>query len=107
MYHLTPLHLRTLAQVDPDIPTDKVQVAVKLTAERSVGGVLEKGDTVGVYLSFDPFNVDEAGQAAADDPAATATTRAFYGAADVVGTPLAPLSPTRLGGACRQARADR
>jgi pilus assembly protein CpaB len=41
---------------------DKVQVSAMLTPERAVGGSLKKGDLVGVYLSFDPFNMDEAGQ---------------------------------------------
>ena len=40
---------------------DKVQISAMLTPERAVGGTLEKGDLVGVYLSFDPFNYDEAG----------------------------------------------
>lgn len=35
---------------------DKVQVSVRLDAERAVGGALEKGDLVGVYLSFEPFD---------------------------------------------------
>jgi pilus assembly protein CpaB len=42
--------------------TDKVQIAARLDAERAVGGALQKGDLVGVYLSFDPFDLDEAGQ---------------------------------------------
>jgi pilus assembly protein CpaB len=42
--------------------TDKVQISALLDAERAVGGVLQKGDLVGVYLSFDPFALDEAGQ---------------------------------------------
>jgi pilus assembly protein CpaB len=42
--------------------TDKVQISALLEAERAVGGVLKKGDLVGVYLSFDPFALDEAGQ---------------------------------------------
>jgi len=39
-------------QVDPSIE-DKVQVSAQLTAERAVGGTIAKGDTVGVYLSFE------------------------------------------------------
>jgi pilus assembly protein CpaB len=50
-------------QVSTDV-TDKVQVAVQLTAERAVGGSLAKGDLVGVYLSFDPFESDASGRAA-------------------------------------------
>ena len=42
--------------------TDKVQISALLEAERAVGGVLQKGDLVGVYLSFDPFALDDAGQ---------------------------------------------
>jgi pilus assembly protein CpaB len=40
---------------------DKVQVSAVLTPERAVGGTLKKGDLVGVYLSFDPFEYDTAG----------------------------------------------
>jgi pilus assembly protein CpaB len=42
--------------------TDKVQISALLEAERAVGGALQKGDLVGVYLSFDPFALDDAGQ---------------------------------------------
>jgi pilus assembly protein CpaB len=54
--------------------TDKVQISALLEAERAAGGSLEKGDLVGVYLSFDPFELDEAGEQTADgaDPAAAA-----------------------------------
>lgn len=57
---------------------DKVQVSVLLEAERAVGGALTKGDLVGVYVSFDPFNVDEAGQPSGE--AATTAVEAFIGA---------------------------
>jgi pilus assembly protein CpaB len=40
---------------------DKVQVSALLTADRAVGGALRKGDLVGVYLSFDPFELQEGG----------------------------------------------
>ena len=53
---------------------DKVQVSAMLTPERAVGGSLKKGDLVGVYLSFDPFNLDEAGQDTDTTTASTATT---------------------------------
>lgn len=43
---------------------DKVQVSALLDAERAVGGTLQAGDLVGVYLSFDPFELDAAGTAA-------------------------------------------
>lgn len=42
--------------------TDKVQISTMLAAERAVGGTLQKGDLVGVYLSFDPFDLDQTGQ---------------------------------------------
>jgi pilus assembly protein CpaB len=41
--------------------TDKVQVALLLEPERAVGGVLRRGDLVGVYLSFEPFDTEQAG----------------------------------------------
>ena len=41
---------------------DKVQISALLEAERAVGGALQKGDLVGVYISFDPFDVDVSGQ---------------------------------------------
>jgi len=41
--------------------TDKVQVSALLEAERAVGGAIQQGDLVGVYLSFDPFEVDDSG----------------------------------------------
>ena len=46
-------------QVDAAVK-DKVQVSAQLTPERAVGGVLQKGDTVGVYLSFPPFDNNKA-----------------------------------------------
>lgn len=55
-------------QVSEDVK-DKVQISTLLAPERAVGGSLEKGDLVGVYLSFDPFTLDEAGQSAEEtDP---------------------------------------
>ncbi len=51
--------------------TDKVQVSALLEAERAVGGALKKGDLVGVYISFDPFDVDVSGQ----DPDASEARR--------------------------------
>jgi pilus assembly protein CpaB len=57
---------------------DKVQISILLAAERAVGGSLQKGDLVGVYLSFDPFTLDEAGESSATTtttaPAATDAT---------------------------------
>lgn len=45
-------------QVDQALQ-DKVQVSAQLTPERAVGGTIAKGDTVGVYLSFDPFDTNK------------------------------------------------
>jgi pilus assembly protein CpaB len=67
---------------------DKVQVSAMLTPERAVGGSLKKGDLVGVYLSFDPFEYDKAGGDAetvdAVDPADVAKTA---DAADAIAGP--------------------
>ncbi len=49
---------RLAAQVEAGIPEDKVQISATLTAERAVGGTIKAGDTVGVYLSFDPFDTN-------------------------------------------------
>jgi pilus assembly protein CpaB len=59
-----------------EVVTDKVQISALLEAERAVGGSLQKGDLVGVYLSFEPFDLDVAGEITettdATDPAAVA-----------------------------------
>jgi pilus assembly protein CpaB len=49
---------RLAAKLDSGVPADKVQVSATLTAERAVGGALKVGDTVGVYLSFEPFDTN-------------------------------------------------
>ncbi len=67
-------------QVSEEV-TDKVQISTLLEAERAVGGSLQKGDLVGVYLSFDPFDLDDSGETA--DPAADVT------AADATATTMA------------------
>ena len=48
-------------QVSEEV-TDKMQISAMFAPERAVGGTIEKGDLVGVYLSFDPFTYDEAGR---------------------------------------------
>jgi pilus assembly protein CpaB len=53
-------------QLSDDV-TDKVQISVLLEAERAVGGSLQKGDLVGVYLSFEPFEFDPSGRIAFDE----------------------------------------
>jgi pilus assembly protein CpaB len=62
---------RLVAAAAPSAPADKVQISVELEPERAVGGNLKAGDTVGVYLSFDPFELDEAGQASSPGDAST------------------------------------
>jgi pilus assembly protein CpaB len=54
--------------------TDKVQISARLSAERAVGGTLQKGDLVGVYLSFDPFELDASGQASSGGDTADGAT---------------------------------
>jgi pilus assembly protein CpaB len=49
---------RLAAKVENAVPADKVQISTQLTPERAVGGILKPGDTVGVYLSFDPFDTN-------------------------------------------------
>ena len=63
-----------------DEVADKVQVSVLLEAERAVGGALQKGDLVGVYLSFDPFASGEAGQRS--DAETTTAAEAFAATSD-------------------------
>lgn len=70
--------------------TDKVQVSVLLEAERAVGGVLRKGDLVGVYLSFDPFDLAESGQR--PDPSGDVTAATSQG---ISGVP--PADPSTSG----------
>jgi pilus assembly protein CpaB len=53
--------------------TDKVQISALLDAQRAVGGSLKKGDLVGVYLSFDPFDLAAAGLDPAPADAAAQT----------------------------------
>ena len=45
-------------QVSQEV-TDKVQISAVLAPERAVGGSLQKGDLVGVYLSFNPFDLEQ------------------------------------------------
>ncbi|MEY2523064.1 MAG: pilus assembly protein CpaB [Ilumatobacteraceae bacterium] len=59
--------------------TDKVQISALLTAEQAVGGSLEKGDLVGVYLSFDPFELDAAGENSSGAPTTTDPAAALAG----------------------------
>lgn len=72
---LLAARLAPKAQVTEEV-SDKVQVAALLEAEQAVGGALQKGDLVGVYLSFDPFALDEAGQEVSEPTVDPATTDA-------------------------------
>ncbi len=77
-------------EVSEDV-RDKVQVAALLTPERAVGGTLQKGDLVGVYLSFDPFTIDAAGEVADGTDRAEGTGAAdAVQAADASGTTTVP-----------------
>ena len=58
-----------------DEVTDKVQISTLLAAERAVGGTLQNGDLVGVYLSFDPFDLNDDGQAIDSTTASDSTTQ--------------------------------
>ncbi len=40
-----------------DVPDDMVEVTVAFDPERAVGGLLEPGQTVAVFASFDPFQL--------------------------------------------------
>jgi pilus assembly protein CpaB len=57
----------------PGAPADKVQLSAILSAERAVGGQLKVGDTVGVYLSFEPFDTNRP-QSDTESPAKTPNT---------------------------------
>lgn len=60
--------------------TDKVQISAMLTPERAVGGALHKGDLVGVYLSFAPFDLDQTVQSTdTSQPTPDATAAAGTG----------------------------
>ena len=77
-----------------DEVTDKVQVSALFEPERAVGGALEKGDLVAVYLSFDPFDIDSAG--GLPEPFdTTATTAATTTAVTVPGDTLVIPSTTQ------------
>ena len=60
----------TAREAVSDEVSDKVQVAALLEAERAVGGAIQKGDLVGVYVSFDPFDTDVAGESSEADTTA-------------------------------------
>jgi pilus assembly protein CpaB len=63
---------RSLTKVDT--PTGLQQLTVALDPERAVGGELTAGDTVGIVISFDPFNLDESAPLPLAQPADGQTT---------------------------------
>ena len=78
--------------------SDKVQVSTLLEAERAVGGAIKKGDLVGVYVSFDPFDVEVAGpqeSAAADDAAVQAAAGQVEPSFESVPGESEPTGPTK------------
>jgi pilus assembly protein CpaB len=48
-----------LAQAVQNDDAGKVKISATLSAERAVGGTIKTGDTVGVYLSFEPFDTNK------------------------------------------------
>jgi|KBSMisStandDraft_5_1062788.scaffolds.fasta_scaffold96087_1 pilus assembly protein CpaB len=80
-----------------DAVADKVQISAVLAAERAVGGTLQKGDLVGVYLSFDPFDLDSAGQIAEPTPAIDPSAAiAADGTPTTTAVPMKSPNTTRL-----------
>lgn len=43
-------------EVGIEIPEDMIEVTVRLAPERAIGGLVEPGQTVAVFASFDPFD---------------------------------------------------
>ena len=83
-----------LEEAVSDEVTDKVQISTLLEAQRAVGGAIQKGDLVGVYVSFDPFDTDVAGDSDDSDD----TEGAELAAVDAFGTPAIEPSPSEEAG---------
>jgi pilus assembly protein CpaB len=66
-----------LATVASPAPADKVQVSATLSAERALGGQLKAGDSVGVYLSFEPTHGGSSGAAPTPAPLTSTTNLEF------------------------------
>src|ERR671917_139673 len=49
-----------------DIPEGLQEVTVPLEPARALGGRIAAGDTVGVFLSFDPFDIGNTGEKTAN-----------------------------------------
>ncbi len=78
---------RLVAKTESAVPAGKVEVSATLEPERAVGGVLKTGDTVGVYLSFDPFKLDAAGEPSLEPPANPDTTTSSTSTTEAKRTP--------------------
>jgi pilus assembly protein CpaB len=106
-------------QLSDDV-TDKVQVSVLLEAERAVGGSLQKGDLVGVYVSFEPFEFDPSGHIVFDesgqiewaesaqttvapDPAAATEAAAVTGSTETTSTTSTTSAPKKTSNMTRLA----
>jgi pilus assembly protein CpaB len=55
--------------VSIDVPTGLQELTIALDPERVIGGRIEPGSTVGVVMSFDPFELATSGEAPTADPA--------------------------------------
>jgi pilus assembly protein CpaB len=55
--------------VSVDVPRGLQELTVAFDPERAVGGQVEPGETVGIVLSFEPFEIAAASQTAAPDGA--------------------------------------
>ena len=41
-----------------DVPDDKIEITIALDPERAIGGLILPGDTVAVFASFEPFDLN-------------------------------------------------
>ena len=46
-------------EIGIDVPEDMVEITVELDPQRAVGGLLQAGQTVAVFASFDPFELSQ------------------------------------------------
>jgi pilus assembly protein CpaB len=69
--------VRPAELVSVDVPAGLQELTIALSPERVVGGQIEAGSTVGVVMSFDPFELATSGAQTADpeSPDADAPTR--------------------------------
>jgi pilus assembly protein CpaB len=66
--------VRPAELVRVDVPVGLQEVTIALSPERVVGGQIEPGSTVGVVLSFDPFELATSGAPPADPESPDAAT---------------------------------